>query len=57
VERLEFVPGQFTSFTELIAGKENHARILPARAPSGTNRFELCLNRVDPVICLRDCSI
>jgi len=47
VDRLEFVPGQFTSFTEVIAGKEITRAYSLASAPSGTNRFELCLNRVE----------
>jgi len=48
VERLEFVPGQFTSFTAVIEGKEITRAYSMASAPSGTNRFELCLNRVEP---------
>jgi CDP-4-dehydro-6-deoxyglucose reductase len=48
VERLEFVPGQFTSFTDVIDGKEITRAYSLASAPSGTNRFELCLNRVEP---------
>ena len=48
VERLEFVPGQFTSFTDMIEGKEITRAYSFASAPSGTNRFELCLNRVEP---------
>jgi CDP-4-dehydro-6-deoxyglucose reductase len=48
VERLAFVPGQFTSFTEVIGGKEITRAYSMASAPSGTNRFELCLNRVEP---------
>jgi len=48
VERLEFVPGQFTSFTDMIGGKEITRAYSFASAPSGTNRFELCLNRVEP---------
>jgi CDP-4-dehydro-6-deoxyglucose reductase len=47
VERLEFVPGQFTSFTEVIEGKKITRAYSLASAPSGTNRFELCLNRVE----------
>ena len=47
VERLEFVPGQFTSFNAMIDGKEITRAYSLASAPSGTNRFELCLNRVD----------
>jgi CDP-4-dehydro-6-deoxyglucose reductase len=48
VEQLEFVPGQFTSFTDVIEGKEITRAYSMASAPSGTNRFELCLNRVEP---------
>jgi len=47
VDRLEFVPGQFTSFTEMIGGKEITRAYSLASAPSGNNRFELCLNRVE----------
>jgi len=48
VERLEFAPGQFTSFIDIIDGKEITRAYSMASAPSGTNRFELCLNRVEP---------
>jgi CDP-4-dehydro-6-deoxyglucose reductase len=47
VERLDFVPGQFTSFTDVIGGKEITRAYSLASAPSGTNRFDLCLNRVE----------
>ncbi len=47
VDRLEFVPGQFTSFMDVIEGKEITRAYSLASAPSGTNKFELCLNRVD----------
>ena len=47
VERLEFVPGQFTSFTDVVGDKEITRAYSLASAPSGTNRFELCLNRVE----------
>jgi len=47
VDRLEFVPGQFTSFTEIIGDKEITRAYSLASAPSATNRFELCLNRVE----------
>jgi CDP-4-dehydro-6-deoxyglucose reductase len=47
VDRLEFVPGQFTSFTDMIEGKKITRAYSLASAPSGTNRFELCLNRVE----------
>src|SRR5579862_2715177 len=46
VDRIDFAPGQFTSFTEIIGGKEITRAYSLASAPSGTNRFELCLNRV-----------
>ena len=48
VDRLEFAPGQFTSFIDMIDGKEITRAYSMASAPSGSNRFELCLNRVDP---------
>ena len=48
VERLDFVPGQFTSFVDVIGDKEITRAYSFASAPSGTNRFELCLNRVEP---------
>jgi ferredoxin-NADP reductase len=48
IDRLEFLPGQFTSFTDVIEGKEITRAYSLASAPSGTNRFELCLNRVEP---------
>jgi ferredoxin-NADP reductase len=48
VDRLEFDAGQFTSFTDVIEGKEITRAYSMASAPSGTNRFELCLNRVEP---------
>jgi len=47
VERLEFVPSQFTSFTDVIDGKQITRAYSLASAPSGTNRFALCLNRVE----------
>jgi len=48
VERLDFLPGQFTSFTDVIEGQEITRAYSVASAPSETNRFELCLNRVEP---------
>jgi len=48
VVRLEFAPGQFTSFIDVIDGKEITRAYSMASAPSGSNRFELCLNRVEP---------
>jgi CDP-4-dehydro-6-deoxyglucose reductase len=47
VARLDFLPGQFVSFTELVDGKPVTRAYSIASAPDGTNRFELCLNRVD----------
>jgi CDP-4-dehydro-6-deoxyglucose reductase len=44
--RLDFVPGQFVSFSDVIGGKEITRAYSLASAPDGTNRFELCLNRV-----------
>jgi len=48
VDRLEFAPGQCTSFIDMIDGKEITRAYSMASAPSGSNRFELCLNRVEP---------
>jgi ferredoxin-NADP reductase len=47
VERLEFEPGQFVSFTEDVEGKPITRAYSLASAPSGSGRFELCLNRVE----------
>lgn len=44
--RLDFVPGQFVSFSDVIGGKEITRAYSLASPPDGTNRFELCLNRV-----------
>jgi len=44
--RLDFVPGQFVSFTADIGEKEITRAYSIASAPDGTNRFELLLNRV-----------
>jgi len=44
VEPLVFVPGQFVSFTETVEGKEITRAYSLTAAPSGTNRFDLCLN-------------
>ncbi len=44
-ERLEFTPGQFVSFSEVVAGREVTRAYSICSAPDG-NRFELCLNRV-----------
>ena len=45
VERLQFKPGQFVSFTETLAGKKIIRPYSIASLPDG-NRFELCLNLV-----------
>lgn len=45
VERLDFTPGQFVSFTEDVQGRPVTRAYSLAAAPAG-NRFELCLNRV-----------
>lgn len=45
-EQVEFTPGQFVSFTELVLDKAITRAYSLASAPNGTNRFELCLNRV-----------
>src|SRR6266700_4208315 len=44
--QLEFIPGQFVSFTALVDGKEITRAYSLAAAPAGSNRFELCLNLV-----------
>jgi CDP-4-dehydro-6-deoxyglucose reductase len=46
LERLEFIPGQFVSFTGMVNGKEITRAYSIASAPAGTNRFDLCLNLV-----------
>ena len=43
---LEFVPGQFVSFSGMVGGKSITRAYSIASAPSHSNRFELCLNRV-----------
>lgn len=45
VDRLEFAPGQFVSFSDHINGRKVTRAYSIASAPRG-NRFELCLNRV-----------
>jgi len=47
LRRLEFVPGQFVSLTDSIAGRSITRAYSIASAPGENNRFELCLNRVD----------
>ena len=51
-DRLDFTPGQFVSVTEEVPSvdgsdiKKITRAYSIASAPDGTNRFELCLNRV-----------
>jgi CDP-4-dehydro-6-deoxyglucose reductase len=45
VERLEFKPGQFVSFSEMLDGKKITRPYSIVSLPDG-NRFELCLNLV-----------
>ncbi len=47
IPRLDFVPGQFVSFSDTVDGKEITRAYSIASAPSESNQFELCLNRVD----------
>jgi ferredoxin-NADP reductase len=47
IPRLDFVPGQFVSFSDLVKGREITRAYSIASAPSEGNRFELCLNRVE----------
>ena len=47
VRRLDFVPGQFVSFSDRVRGKEITRAYSIASAPSESNRFDLCLNRVE----------
>jgi len=44
---VDFVPGQFVSFMDVIQGKEITRAYSLASAPRNDNRFELCLNRVE----------
>lgn len=46
VERLEYLPGQFVSFTHEINGKKI-TRAYSTASPPECNQFELCLNRVE----------
>lgn len=46
VERLNFKPGQFVSLSEQIDGKKIMRPYSIASPPGESNRFELCLNRV-----------
>jgi CDP-4-dehydro-6-deoxyglucose reductase len=45
--RLDFAPGQFVSLSGAVEGKTITRAYSIASPPSGGNRFELCLNRVD----------
>ena len=45
--RLDFSPGQFVSLSDAVEGKTITRAYSIASAPSGGNRFELCLNRVE----------
>jgi ferredoxin-NADP reductase len=47
IHRLDFAPGQFVSFSDMVQGKEITRAYSIASAPSEGNRFELCLNRVE----------
>src|SRR5947209_1184157 len=47
LERLQFSPGQFVSLTDSVASKNITRAYSIASAPTNSNRFELCLNRVD----------
>lgn len=44
--KLDFIPGQFVSFTADVEGKPITRAYSLASAPSSDNHFELCLNRV-----------
>jgi len=46
MENFDFIPGQFVSLTDDVNGKPIKRAYSIASAPSGTNRFELCLNLV-----------
>jgi ferredoxin-NADP reductase len=47
LERLDFVPGQFVSLTDSVESRAITRAYSIASAPGDSNRFELCLNRVD----------
>lgn len=47
VDRLDFTPGQFVSLQAEVEGKQITRAYSLASAPTGGNRFELCLNRVE----------
>lgn len=44
--RFQWVPGQFVSFSADVRGKRMTRAYSIASPPGGSNRFELCLNRV-----------
>jgi CDP-4-dehydro-6-deoxyglucose reductase len=44
-DRLEYTPGQFVSFSEMVVGRPVTRAYSICSAPGG-NRFEVCLNRV-----------
>ena len=46
VEQFLFIPGQWVSFEETVAG-ESITRAYSIASPPNGNRFELCLNRVE----------
>jgi CDP-4-dehydro-6-deoxyglucose reductase len=46
VDRLDFTPGQFVSLTGQVGEKKITRPYSVASVPNGTNRFELCLNRL-----------
>jgi len=46
LERVDFIPGQFVSFTDTVHSKNITRAYSIASAPADTNRFELCLNLV-----------
>ena len=46
LKKVEFIPGQFVSFTDEVGGKQITRAYSIASAPSDNNRFALCLNLV-----------
>jgi ferredoxin-NADP reductase len=47
LEKLDFIPGQFVSFTGMVDGKEiTRAYSIASAPPESGSRFELCLNLV-----------
>lgn len=47
ISKLEFIPGQFVSFSDAVNGKVITRAYSIASAPCDSNRFELCLNIVE----------